>query len=81
MYLMSSINTLVLSRVGTKAVRYLNEKKEYPAGLILEAPFNSIYDVARSNPLLKVVSRLWWYEGALQTTMELNNIYFKTDEK
>lgn len=69
-------------RIATKTVRFLTEQKaEYPKGLMLESPFNNIYDAAFEHPFARIFRTLWWFDDLFLDTMQTYGIYLQSDEQ
>ncbi|XP_067942433.1 lysophosphatidylserine lipase ABHD12-like isoform X1 [Watersipora subatra] len=67
--------------IATKAVRFLTEQKEeYPRALILESPFNNVFEAALEHPFSKVVRLLWWFDDVFLEAMHSYGIYLQNDE-
>ena len=69
-------------RIATKAVRFLTEQQnEYPRALILESPFNNIFDAAVEHPFALVFRMFWWFDDVVLQAMHNHGIYLQSDEQ
>lgn len=63
-------------------MRFLTEQQDqHPHGLILESPFNNIFDAALEHPFSVVFRLLWWFDDVFLETMHKFGIYLQSDEQ
>ena len=52
-----------------------------PAGLVLESPFNNIYDEVRNHPMCWVWSKMPWFDWFFTTSLADSDVAFMTDQR
>ena len=52
-----------------------------PAGLVLESPFNNIYDEIRNHPMCWVWSKMPWFDFFFTKGLADNDVAFVTDQR
>ncbi|GAB6024579.1 hypothetical protein CHUAL_009728 [Chamberlinius hualienensis] len=66
--------------VATRAVKELNKEGEFPAGLILEAPFNNMSEEILHHPLTFMLQIIPWFKWATHRSLEMYNAQFDSDK-
>lgn len=60
-------------------VSLLCQEGNSPAGLVLESPFNNIYDEVRNHPMTWVWSKMPWFDWFFTKSLKDSDIGFETD--
>ncbi|KOC68408.1 Monoacylglycerol lipase ABHD12, partial [Habropoda laboriosa] len=66
--------------VSTHVLALLAAEKIYPAGLILESPFNNIADELSEHPLAQVFKHLPWFHWVIVEPFYNNYLRFESDK-
>jgi len=69
------------SGVAGHLVSLLTQEGTGPAGLVLESPFNNIYDEVRNHKMCWVWSKMPWFDWFFTESLEANDISFVTDQR
>ena len=67
--------------VAGHLVSLLSQEGNGPAGLVLESPFNNIYDEVRNHPMCWVWSKMPWFDWFFTTSLADSDVAFVTDQR
>ena len=67
--------------VAGHLVSLLSLEGNSPSGLVLESPFNNIYDEVRNHPMCWVWSKMPWFDWFFTTSLADSDVAFVTDQR
>ena len=67
--------------IGGHLVSLLSMSGQSPAGLVLESPFNNIYDEIRNHPMCWLWSKFPWFDFFFTKGLAANDVAFVTDQR